>query len=170
MVAAFADVVANTFNGFDAAGATVQANGAVATTSILFIAAAVGLGMLLRYARTGKWLNTLIAVVLLVACVGLGLAFPVYASTHFWHIFVSVSYTHLDVYKRQVLHCSCAPAHPPARANIKHSIAAHILRIIPVPPFSRRTRGASPIFYCNISLFAPSTPAFSLIPIIFTEA
>lgn len=90
VVAAFADVVANTFNGFDAAGATVQANGAVATTSILFIAAAVGLGMLLRYARTGKWLNTLIAVILLVACVGLGLAFPVYASTNFWHIFVFI--------------------------------------------------------------------------------
>ena len=44
VVAAFADIVAGTFNGFDANKATVTANGAVATTSLLFIAFAVGLG------------------------------------------------------------------------------------------------------------------------------
>ena len=49
VVAAFADVVAGTFNGFttDASGAVTQvaANGAVATTSMIFIVEAVALGL-----------------------------------------------------------------------------------------------------------------------------
>ena len=44
VIAAFADVVATTFNGFDAEGAKIAADGAVATTSILFILFAVALG------------------------------------------------------------------------------------------------------------------------------
>ena len=56
MVAAFADVVAGTFNGFvtaDGVTSTVEANGAVATTSMLFIIEAVALGMILKYGRLG---------------------------------------------------------------------------------------------------------------------
>lgn len=44
VVAAFVDIVAETFNGFGTDGALIEANAAVATTSILFVAAAVGLG------------------------------------------------------------------------------------------------------------------------------
>ena len=55
VVAAFADVVAGTFNGFTANEAgefiKVTANGAVATTSMLFIIEAVALGMLLKYGK-----------------------------------------------------------------------------------------------------------------------
>lgn len=61
VVAAFADVVAGTFNGFvtaDGVTSTVEANGAVATTSMLFIIEAVALGMILKYGRLGKGLNT----------------------------------------------------------------------------------------------------------------
>lgn len=70
VVAAFADVVAGTFNGFAANEAgevtKVVANGAVATTSMLFILEAVGLGMFLKYTRFNKWVNTAVAVLLLV--------------------------------------------------------------------------------------------------------
>ena len=73
VVAAFADVVAGTFNGFaanDAGEVTkVAANGAVATTSMLFIIEAVGLGFFLKYTRFNKWINTAFAIVLLVASV-----------------------------------------------------------------------------------------------------
>lgn len=88
VVAAFADVVAKTFNGFSAQGATVEANGAVAMTSILFIAAAVFLGFFLKYGKQKTWLNTTLAIVLLIACVAVGLLCPIYMTTNFWHITV----------------------------------------------------------------------------------
>ncbi|RGZ00992.1 carbon starvation protein A [Clostridium sp. AM58-1XD] len=94
VVAAFADVVAGTFNGFmaDAAGAvtTVKANGAVATTSMLFIIEAVGLGMILRYGKLHKWVNTGIALVMLVAAVAIGMNFPVYMTSSTWHVIIFV--------------------------------------------------------------------------------
>ena len=90
VVAAFADIVAGTFNGFDANGATVSANGAVATTSLLFIAFAVGLGFYLKYTKFPKMLNTLFAIALLFLAVGLGLAFPVYVPQSAWLIFVFI--------------------------------------------------------------------------------
>lgn len=94
VVAAFADVVAGTFNGFtaDASGAVqkVTANGAVATTSMIFIMEAIALGMLLKYGKLNKWVNTVIAIVMLVAAVALGLKFPVFVSRDIWHIIIFV--------------------------------------------------------------------------------
>ena len=92
VVAAFADVVAGTFNGFvaDESGVVskVAANGAVATTSVLFILEAVVLGMILKYAKLNKWVNTAIAIAMLVAAVVLGLQFPVYLSRDVWHLII----------------------------------------------------------------------------------
>lgn len=90
VVAAFADIVAGTFNGFDTNGATVTANGAVATTSLLFIVFAVGLGFYLKYTKFPKMLNTLFAIALLVLAVGLGLTFPIYVPQSAWLIFVFI--------------------------------------------------------------------------------
>ncbi|ODR41214.1 carbon starvation protein A [Eisenbergiella tayi] len=92
VVAAFADVVAGTFNGFTANEAgefmKVTANGAVATTSMLFIIEAVALGMLLKYGKLPKWLNTVIAVAMLVVAVAVGLKFPIFLSRGVWHIII----------------------------------------------------------------------------------
>lgn len=94
VVAAFADVVAGTFNGFsvpETAGQAVQkiaANGSVATTSILFIFEAVGLGMILKYGKLHKWVNTAIAIVMLVAAVVIGLNCPIYLTRETWHILI----------------------------------------------------------------------------------
>ena len=94
VVAAFADVVAGTFNGFTAAadGTTslVPANGAVATTSMIFIVEAVALGFLLRYGKLHKWINTAIAIVMLIGAIVLGLYFPMYISQSTWHIIVFI--------------------------------------------------------------------------------
>ena len=94
VVAAFADVVAGTFNGFAANEAgevtKVVANGAVATTSMLFILEAVGLGMFLKYTRFNKWVNTAVAILLLVVAIALGLNFPMYLSLGTWHIIIFV--------------------------------------------------------------------------------
>lgn len=94
VIAAFADVVAGTFNGFtaDADGIvqTVAANGSVATTSMLFIFEAVALGMILKYGKLNKWVNTAIAIVMLVVAVVLGLNFPIYLNLQKWHIIIFV--------------------------------------------------------------------------------
>ena len=91
VVAAFADVVAGTFNGFataDGVKTTIQANGAVSMTSMLFIIEAVVLGMILKYGKLNKWANTAIAIAMLVAAVALGLSFPVYIERSTWHIII----------------------------------------------------------------------------------
>ena len=94
VVAAFADVVAGTFNGFvaDEAGTItkVAANGAVATTSMIFIFEAVALGFILKYGKLNKWVNTAIAIIMLVAAVALGLNFPMYLTRETWHILIFI--------------------------------------------------------------------------------
>lgn len=95
VVAAFADVVAGTFNGFATNAATgeiskVAANGAVATTSMLFIVEAVILGCILKYAKLNKWINTAIAIVMLVGAVAIGLSCPMYLSREIWHIIIFI--------------------------------------------------------------------------------
>lgn len=96
VVAAFADVVAGTFNGFSVDPETgnvlgnITANGAVAMTSMIFIVEAVALGMLLKYGKLNKWVNTAIAIALLVGAVALGLTFPIYISQSIWHIIIFI--------------------------------------------------------------------------------
>ncbi len=84
VVAAFADIVAVTFGGFAPDGTAIRANASVATTSILFIAAAVILGLYLRKAKPGGYASGAVAVAMLAACIGLGLAFPLYIAKSTW--------------------------------------------------------------------------------------
>lgn len=92
VVAAFADIVAGTFMGFSVTdgvkSANITANGAVATTSMLFIVFAVALGLILRYTKLPTAVNTAIAIVMLVASIIIGLQFPIFLSLDFWHILV----------------------------------------------------------------------------------
>lgn len=94
VVAAFVDIVAGTFNGFrPAAGGAVTpvpANGSVATTSMIFIAEAVALGLLLRLGKLPKWGNTAAVLLMLVAAIALGLRFPMYIGLNDWHILVFI--------------------------------------------------------------------------------
>ena len=88
VIAAFADVVASTFKGFNAEGAQIAANGSVATTSMLFILMAVALGFIIRYTKLNKWVNTGIAVVMLVASIVIGLNAPVFVAGGTWHLII----------------------------------------------------------------------------------
>lgn len=94
VVAAFADIVAGTFMGFTVnegvKSANITANGAVATTSMLFIVFAVALGLVLKYTKLPTAVNTAIAIVMLVISIIVGLKFPVFLSLDVWHIFVFV--------------------------------------------------------------------------------
>jgi carbon starvation protein len=85
VVAAFGDLVAGTFNGFAEDGTKIAANGSVATTSMLFIIEAVVLGFILRFSRLKKWMNTLLAILLLIFGVAIGLNVPIFIHADTWH-------------------------------------------------------------------------------------
>jgi carbon starvation protein len=84
VVAAFADIVAGTFNGFNADATHNIINGATATTSCAFILTAVGLGFFFRYAKAHNVVNTAVAVLALVGCIAFGIAFPMFVSKTAW--------------------------------------------------------------------------------------
>ncbi len=90
VVAAFGDIVAGTFNGFTAEGAANTANASVATTSILFIVAAVILGAILNKCKMNEWASAGIAIAFLVICIMLGLKFPIYFSKNIWLYFIFI--------------------------------------------------------------------------------
>ncbi len=88
VVAAFADIVAGTFGGFDKVTGgevvKIEANAAVATTSVLFIVAAVGLGLFMRRAKPKALVNAVIACIVLTLCIAAGIFFPVYVDKGIW--------------------------------------------------------------------------------------
>ncbi|GHV95044.1 carbon starvation protein A [Spirochaetia bacterium] len=81
---AFADIVAGTFAGFDSAGAQITTNASVASTSSLFIVAAVGLGFLIRRRKASDLASAIIAIDLLIICIVIGIFFPVYIDKYIW--------------------------------------------------------------------------------------
>lgn len=83
VIAAFADIVANSFTGS-------AANGSVATASILFILLAIGFGFFVYRKNAPVGIATVIGVILLVVCVAVGLAFPIVLPKAFWIGFVFV--------------------------------------------------------------------------------
>ena len=92
--AAFADIVAVTFNGYGQNGVPNRANASVASTSILFILAAVGLGFFIQKKRPNGYVSGAVAVALLAICVAAGLAYPVHVSRTPW-LYVVFAYVFL---------------------------------------------------------------------------
>ncbi|TCK92465.1 carbon starvation protein [Natranaerovirga hydrolytica] len=88
VIAAFADIVAGTFNGFGSDGSLNAANGATATTSILFIVAAVFFGFFIKNKKPSSWVSTIIGLALLIASIAIGLVFPIYINHSVWHYIV----------------------------------------------------------------------------------
>ena len=70
VIAAFADIVANSFTGS-------EANGSVATASLLFIPLAIAFGFFVYRKNAPMVVASVIGVILLAACVAIGLAFPI---------------------------------------------------------------------------------------------
>lgn len=83
VIAAFADIVANSFTGS-------AANGSVATASMLFIPLAIAFGFCVYRKNAPMVVASIVGVLLLAACVALGLAFPIELPKTFWIIFVFV--------------------------------------------------------------------------------
>lgn len=83
VIAAFADIVANSFTGS-------AANGSVATASMLFIPLAIAFGFCVYRKNAPMAVASVVGVLLLAACVAIGLAFPIMLPKSFWIGFVFV--------------------------------------------------------------------------------
>ena len=84
VIAAFADMVAGTFNGFSADGAQLAPNASAASISILYVFVAIAVGLFLRKTKIGGWKQAVLAIVLIVAMLALGIAFPIYLDKTSW--------------------------------------------------------------------------------------
>lgn len=84
VIAAFADMVANTFNGFNADGSLNSPNAAAASISMLFIVVAMLFGLFIKYKKPSQKLQFIIGVVLLVAMLAVGIACPIFLSKSAW--------------------------------------------------------------------------------------
>ncbi len=90
VIAAFADMVAGTFNGFSVEGAKLAPNASAASISILYVFVAMAFGLLLRKVNLEGWLKVVLGIVLIVAMLAVGIKFPVYATKQTWIYLVFV--------------------------------------------------------------------------------
>ena len=90
VIAAFADMVAGTFNGFSAEGAKLAPNASAASISILYVFVAMAFGLLLRKVNLEDWPKVVLGIVLIVAMLAVGIKFPVYATKTTWIYLVFV--------------------------------------------------------------------------------
>lgn len=91
VVAAFASIVASTFNGYTADGAQNHDNAAVAMISILFIVMAIIFGLAVYRRGAPLSVATVVGVIGIVLCLVIGLNFhPIYLSNSTWMWIIGV--------------------------------------------------------------------------------
>lgn len=88
VIAAFCDMVANTFNGYSKTGAELMPNAAAASISILYMFVAVGFGLYLKYRKPSAGRQFVVGVILMLAMLAVGIAFPIYADALTWRYVV----------------------------------------------------------------------------------
>ncbi|MDD6492738.1 MAG: carbon starvation protein A [Firmicutes bacterium] len=88
VIAAFGDIVANSFIGASYGGSA--SNGSVATASLLFIPLAIAFGFIVYRKNAPMAVATVLGVILLAVCVAIGLACPLDLPKNFWIAFVFV--------------------------------------------------------------------------------
>lgn len=88
VIAAFCDMVANTFNGFAKDGSQIMPNAAAASISLLYMFVAVGFGLYLKYCKPSSGVQLGVGIVLMVVMVTAGIYFPVYADAMTWRYVV----------------------------------------------------------------------------------
>lgn len=84
VIAAFADIVSTTFNGFGADGAVNTPNAAAASISMLYIAVAVLFGVFLKFVKPNQAVTFVVGLVLFVGMLAAGIAMPIYAGKTTW--------------------------------------------------------------------------------------
>lgn len=84
VTAAFADIVASTFNGFKADGALATPNAAAASISMLYIVVAIAFGYFLKKCPLAEGPKLAVAIVLMVAMLWAGIEYPLYYDKTTW--------------------------------------------------------------------------------------
>ncbi|WP_295155305.1 carbon starvation CstA family protein [Selenomonas sp. AE3005] len=84
VLAAFADILANTFSGFAKDGALNVPGAQAATISMLYIVVAMGFGFFIRRFEPSGIVKLLVAIVLVLAMFAVGMEFPLYLDANSW--------------------------------------------------------------------------------------
>jgi carbon starvation protein len=90
VVAAFASIVAGTFNGFNADGTHNTTNGTAAMISVLFILIAILFGFFVYRRNAPLWLATIVGVALIVIIIIVGLNVQLFLSMNTWLILIGI--------------------------------------------------------------------------------
>ena len=84
VIAAFADMVAGTFNGISADGAKLAPNASAAAISILYVFVAMAFGLFLKKVKLEGLPKVILGIALIIVMLALGIMFPVYATKTTW--------------------------------------------------------------------------------------
>ena len=84
VIAAFADMVAGTFNGISDDGAKLAPNASAASISILYVFVAMAFGLFLKKVKLEGLPKVILGIALIIAMLALGIMFPVYATKTTW--------------------------------------------------------------------------------------
>ena len=84
VIAAFADMVAGTFNGISADGAKLAPNASAASISILYVFVAMAFGLFLKKVKLEGLPKVILGIALIIAMLALRIMFPVYATKTTW--------------------------------------------------------------------------------------
>lgn len=84
VTAAFADIVASTFNGFKADGGLATPNAAAASISMLYIVVAIAFGYFLKKCPLAEGPKLAVAIVLMIAMLWAGIEYPLYYDKTAW--------------------------------------------------------------------------------------
>lgn len=84
VTAAFADIVASTFNGFKADGGLATPNAAAASISMLYIVVAIAFGYFLKKCPLAEGPKLAVAIVLMIAMLWGGIEYPLYYDKTTW--------------------------------------------------------------------------------------
>ena len=88
VIAAFADIVATTFNAYPAAGQVSRPDAAAGSISMLYILGAVLFGLFMKYAKPSQGVMFVSGLVLFVAMMAGGMALPIFANKMTWMVIV----------------------------------------------------------------------------------
>lgn len=84
VTAAFADIVASTFNGFKPDGSVITPNAAAASISMLYIVVAIAFGYFLKKCPLAEGPKLVVAIVLMLAMLWGGIEYPLYFDKTTW--------------------------------------------------------------------------------------
>ena len=84
VIAAFADMVAGTFNGISADGVKLAPNASAASISILYVFVAMAFGLFLKKVKLEGLPKVILGIALIIVMLALGIMFPVYATKTTW--------------------------------------------------------------------------------------